>query len=94
MARWYVGVKTGAKFEAFRSETTPTQATHGHLYGGVIGPFRTKRAALWCEKHGWNNPHAQTVAEMERIANRTRGSLQPVTPEVRARGIRANLVTR
>jgi len=65
--KWYTGMKDG-KLTAFRSDNEPTQATHGKLYTGCIGPFITKRAAKWSELHAMRNPHAQTVAQMERLA--------------------------
>ena len=65
--RPYVGLKDGRR-EVFRSITVPTEASHGHLYGAVIGPFRTVRAARFMAQHGANNPHVQTVADAERIA--------------------------
>jgi len=50
MKRWYVGQKMG-KRGAFQSEEAPTEVSHGHLYAAVIGPFRTKRAAIWSCDH-------------------------------------------
>ena len=70
-ARWYVGIKSGlgaSGYEAFRATFTPTPTTHGSQYICVWGPFYTKRGATWSAAHGWNNPHAQTVSEAERIA--------------------------
>lgn len=32
------------------------------------GPFRTKRAVEWAQVYGRNNPHAVTVAQVEKIA--------------------------
>jgi hypothetical protein len=34
----------------------------------AIGPFVTKRAALWAEKYGLNNPHFQHVRDAERLS--------------------------
>ncbi len=66
MKRWYIGkAKETWEAIAFSSDTTPTKDTHGHLYGYVIGPFRTKCAALWAQE----NPAGYvTVAEAERQA--------------------------
>ncbi len=49
----------------FRCAFTPTKETH-NLYGWVIGPFRTVRAAEWYVMH----PFAQctTISEYERAA--------------------------
>jgi hypothetical protein len=68
--RWYVGyaVEEPRRYVAFKSDTTPTQATHGHLYGHVIGPFKTKRGADFMARYGAGNPHCTTVEAIERIA--------------------------
>ena len=63
----YVGCK-GNKREVFRADFTPTFDTHGKLYAAVIGPFRTLRGADFMAEKGQGNPHAQTVADAERIA--------------------------
>ena len=48
--KWYVGLAvTTYALIAFRASSTPTEAS-GYL--AVIGPFRTKRAALWAESMG------------------------------------------
>ena len=71
----YVGIRHDGQYEDFTADycqrcgfANPTQATHGHLYGAVIGPFRTKRGAQFMAKHGRSNPHLQTVDDAERIA--------------------------
>ena len=66
--KWYAGLTKNHAFEAFRATATPTPSTHGDRFRAVVGPFRTRRAALWCEQYGYNNPHGQTVAEMEKLA--------------------------
>ena len=67
--KYYLGHVAGSiDLELFRAPTTPTEATHGHLYGATIGPFRTKRGAVFMRDHGNNNPHCRCVAEAERIA--------------------------
>jgi hypothetical protein len=43
----YVGVNGATPYVVFRSGTVPTESTHGHLYGAVIGPFRTMRGARY-----------------------------------------------
>lgn len=65
--KWYVGVK-GVKYTAFSSKDTPTEKEFGNLYGAVIGPFHTRRAAELMAKYGWNNPHLQTVSDAEKLA--------------------------
>lgn len=69
----YVGLVSGQpRFEYFRSSITPTRDTHG--YAAVIGPFRTRRAALWAEKYGRGNPHFQHVKDAERLCKLTEPS--------------------
>lgn len=65
---WYVG-KRGLQFEAFKwwRQRPPTEETHPQ-FGAVIGPFRTRRGAVWAEKYGLNNPHFQHVNDAERLA--------------------------
>lgn len=67
MKRFYVGHQGGKRF-FFSSETTPTRATHGDKYNAVVGPFRTKRAAMWASATAPNNPHYQHVNDAERIS--------------------------
>jgi len=66
---WYAGFerKTG-HITAFYSNTTPTYDYFGHCYFAVIGPFKTKRASLWFEKHGKGNPHCYNVNTIEKLA--------------------------
>jgi hypothetical protein len=66
-SKFYIGRKDG-KQQIFKSETTPTQASHGHLYTSVMGPFRTKRGAMFQVAFGDGNPHVQHVRDAERIA--------------------------
>jgi len=67
MKKNYVGHLPDGRLERFLSDVTPTLASHGHLYGAVIGPFRTARAARWAEKYGRDNPHFQCVRDAERL---------------------------
>lgn len=68
MKKWYLGHSlTNYMTEAFQFDREPTIGTHGNIYAAVIGPFRTKRAAKWAEKHGFMNPHFQTVEDAERL---------------------------
>jgi len=66
--RWYIGHKTNGGLIAFSDTSTPTEQGYGKLFGAVIGPFKTKRAALWAEKYGRFNPHFQHVNDAERLA--------------------------
>ena len=68
-SRIYVGVRGGFR-EVFHSVFTPTEASHGHLYGAVIGPFRTFKAARIMAHYGGGNPQLQSVADAERLAKR------------------------
>ena len=65
--RWYVGVR-GNTSTAFPSPSTPTINSHGQQYAAVIGPFLTRRGALWAEKYGRGNPHCQHVNDAEYFA--------------------------
>lgn len=49
--KWYIGMKDG-KYYPFNSLTEPTSKTHGRAYLYSIGPFRTKRAAIYAATHG------------------------------------------
>jgi len=76
MKRYYIGVGstkiTGTEVrELFRSSSEPTEASHGRLYHYVVGPFRTKRGADFMRQYGHNNPHCVTVADAERLAQKS-----------------------
>jgi hypothetical protein len=72
MARphWYVGCNAGMKRDLFTADQTPTFATHGGQFAAVIGPFRTKRGALFMAQYGNGNPHCQCVADAERLGKK------------------------
>lgn len=66
--RIYLGLNaTRNTREIFRAASVPTFATHPD-YNAVIGPFRTKRGALFMARYGRSNPHCQCVADAERLA--------------------------
>lgn len=65
--RWYLGHKDG-RLEIFQAAAIPTFTSHGFVYAAVVGPFRTKRAALYMAQHGRNNPHLLTVNDAERVS--------------------------
>jgi hypothetical protein len=75
--KWYVGLLPNGDREAFStfedlslvSGKSEMQSKGLYPYNAVIGAFKTKRAALWVEKHGKNNPHFQTVKDAERLAS-------------------------
>lgn len=67
--KMYVGSRrSDSKYVFFRSESVPTEASHGETYRYVIGPFRTVRGARFMAEYGKGNPHVQTVDDCERIA--------------------------
>ena len=71
--RIYVGCK-GGTYEVFKAEAEPTAATYGAQFRGVIGPFRTMRAARFmANPAARNNPHVLNVADAERISKQLRG---------------------
>jgi hypothetical protein len=50
----------------FPCEAVPTFESHGHLFAAVVGPFRTKRAAVFMAMTA-PNPHCHCVADAERL---------------------------
>lgn len=42
----YAGAKGGMTYELFRSESTPTQASHGDIYLFALGPYHTIGEAM------------------------------------------------
>ena len=70
MRRVFVGLCHTTERLVFRSEKLPTQGSHGHLYGAVVGPFRTVRAAEFMAAHGQSNPHCRCVADAERLSRK------------------------
>jgi hypothetical protein len=69
MMRIYVGHKA-VRAEVFRSDTTPTHQSHGHVYGACTGPFVTLRGAKAMVHYGAGNPHLRTVRDAERIGRK------------------------
>ena len=71
-ARWWVGYaispEHGGPLLLIKSAITPTEQSHGAVFCSVMGPFVTKRAALFYVQHGQGNPHTCTVGECEAIA--------------------------
>lgn len=67
--RWFVGRRCDDnKLQAFESDVTPTAETHGDAYAYSIGPFKTRRGAMWLERYPFNN--CMTVDEMEYYAKK------------------------
>ena len=63
----YVGLNIGRRV-MFLSASEPTEATHGHLFHAVVGPFDTVEGARFMERYGGGNPHCRCVDEAERLA--------------------------
>ena len=54
--RYFVGWNLEEGYIIFRDRVIPTQKTHGHRYGFVIGPFSRKAGALHAidvQHRGW-----------------------------------------
>lgn len=70
---WYLGItRIYARRVAFRSVRTPTCVSHPDYYA-TIGPFRTRRAAIWSELNpfGWQTvKEAETLAKIDQIKKR------------------------
>jgi len=64
--KWYVGSRNG-EHRVFGSVEKPTWKTHGHVFRGVWGPFRSKKTAEWALNHGIWNPHCVTPADAEKL---------------------------
>lgn len=64
-AKYYVGVSPTSRI-VFRTRVVPTFSNpQGYQY--VIGPFRSKGAALLMSRYGDNNPHMQHTTDCERF---------------------------
>lgn len=63
--RWYVGLKDGLRIGIRIRNSTFAQA-HAERYAALVGPFKTKRAAVWFVE----NPYTplETVSEIENQA--------------------------
>jgi hypothetical protein len=65
--RYYLGLKSPATREIFRAGDTPTAVSHGDRFAAVVGPFRTKRGAIFMRDYGRANPHCRCVDDAERL---------------------------
>lgn len=65
--KWYVGRTKDKRMVPFNASSLPTADSHGHVYVYAIGPFVTKRGAIFCSKNCFG-PVLQTVVEFERAA--------------------------
>lgn len=74
-AKYYVGFYTGPSgFRGcswFGDTEAPTTETYGKLYGAIVGPFKTKRGAVYMSE----NMSTRDVETAERCA-RMRATLQ------------------
>jgi len=73
MKHWYIGITAlDGQYIPFVPDVEETQAAlyarYKDLHIALIGPFQTKRAAIWAAKYGNGNPHFQTVADAEKLA--------------------------
>lgn len=66
----FVGVTYSNKRVIVTSTFTPTFKTHGNRYACMIGPFQTWDGAEFMARFGAGNPHCQTVAEAEILAQK------------------------
>jgi len=65
---YYLGKRPHGDLVRFHSPTTPTKASHGHLYTSVIGPFKSKVGASYYARYGQNNPALRNLDDVERTA--------------------------
>lgn len=67
--KWYVGWVKGhpGALSPFQSAKTPTQKDWPNFSRGM-GPFKTRRAAIWMATYGFANPHATSIKAVERLA--------------------------
>jgi len=64
---YFVGYTHTGNLEFFTSTSIPVREDN-LPYLAVVGPFKTKRGALWAVKYGKDNPHFATVNDAERLA--------------------------
>lgn len=71
--KWYITVYPD-QYRAISLLPGESPDEVGHNTGALamIGPFRTRRAALWAEKYGRSNPHFQHVNDAERLSKEVR----------------------
>jgi hypothetical protein len=63
-----VPARAGEGYKAFQCAYVPSKRKQGGRFSYVIGPFRSKRGALWAERFGFGNPAFYGVAAAERIS--------------------------
>ena len=67
-ARYWLGLGFAeGRREVFRHVGIPTPELTPQFFA-CVGPFRTKRGAVFMRDHGKSNPHCQCVGQAERIA--------------------------
>ena len=75
---YYLGKRPQGDLVRFHSPTTPTKASHGHLYTSVIGSFKSKVGASYYARFGQNNPALRTLDDVEEAARAGNGPEEPL----------------
>lgn len=67
--QYYIGVANNQReiILILWMETQRERKGQVSKYHYTIGPFYTKRGAVFMRDHGQNNPHCQTVQDAERL---------------------------
>ncbi len=67
-AKFYVVLNRHSKnLQVFRALfECPSVQKYGHLFSGIWGPYKTKRAAIFVSR--WYNPNHISVMEAEKLA--------------------------
>ncbi len=66
--KFYLGYRNASTVrELIQCATFPTFETHGKTFAATVGPFKTKRGAIFMRDHGQGNPHCCTVAQAEKL---------------------------
>ncbi len=65
---FYLGKVDADDLILFHSASPPTKQTLGHLYTGVIGPFKSRVGASYFARYGKNNPDIRSAEDAERLA--------------------------
>ena len=69
--KFYVGLSASGSLRRWLfNDVEPIKNNHGDQYVAIIGPFATKRGAIFMRDYGEGNPHCQTVSDAERLAKR------------------------
>jgi len=63
----FVGINKDLGRNLIVSQTTPNRHSHPE-YIYAIGPFKTKRGAMFMQKYGQQNPHCRCVSDAEKLS--------------------------